>query len=206
MKINISQLQPDKLSDAQLTNLLFKNLEDDNVEGDIIFVPGSSKAVIYRLPKAIQLYNEGRAKKILFSGGVIWEGTSLTEAQLLKQRAIELGIPEEVILTEDLSLHTKENVLSSLLILDRAFELHKIKRILVVTTSYHMRRTLLNLKTFMPDWIQYSMCPVDDNTTKAYNWFENPYGRNRVEMEANKIIKYVKQGSIMDEMIDISEC
>lgn len=69
-----------------------------------------------------------------------------------------------------------------------------------------MRRTLLNLKTFMPEWIQYSMCPVDDNTTKANNWFENPYGRKRVEMEANKIIKYVKQGSIMDEIIDISEC
>lgn len=153
MKTNISQLQPDKLSDSQLTDLLFKNLEDDNEVGDVIFVPGSSKAVIYRLPKAIQLYNEGRAKKILFSGGVIWEGTNFTEAQLLKQRAIELGIPEEDILTEDLSLHTKENVLASLLILDRAFELHNIKRIIVVTTRYHMRRTLLNLKTFMPNWI-----------------------------------------------------
>ncbi|MEK4759771.1 YdcF family protein [Viridibacillus sp. FSL E2-0187] len=206
MKIHISQLQPDKLSDSQHTDFLFKNLEDDNAKGDVIFVPGSSKAVIYRLPKAIQLYNDGRAKKILFSGGVIWEDTNLNEAQLLKQRAIELGIPEEDILTEDQSLHTKENVLASLLILDRAFELHNIKRILVVTTRYHMRRTLLNLKTFMPEWIQYSMCPVDDNTTKANNWFENPYGRKRVEMEANKIIKYVKQGSIMDEIIDISEC
>ncbi|MGE7932181.1 YdcF family protein [Viridibacillus arvi] len=206
MKIHISQLQPDKLSDSQLTDFLFKNLEDDNEKGDVIFVPGSSKTVTYRLPKAIQLYNEGRAKKILFSGGVIWGNTNLNEAQLLKQRAIELGIPEEDILTEDLSLHTKENVLASLLILDRAFELHNIKRILVVTTRYHMRRTLLNLKTFMPEWIQYSMCSVDDNTTKANNWFENPYGRKRVEMEANKIIKYVKQGSIMDEIIDISEC
>ncbi|MGE7837704.1 YdcF family protein [Viridibacillus arvi] len=206
MKIHISQLQPDKLSDSQLTDFLFKNLEDDNEMGDVIFVPGSSKAVAYRLPEAIQLYNEGRAKKILFSGGVIWGNTNLNEAQLLKQRAIELGIPEEDILTEDLSLHTKENVLASLLILDRAFELHNIKRILVVTTRYHMRRTLLNLNTFMPEWIQYSICSVDDNTTKANNWFENPYGRKRVEMEANKIIKYVKQGSIMDEIIDISEC
>jgi len=205
MKTNISQLQPDKLSDSQLTDLLFKNLEDDNEVGDVIFVPGSSKAVIYRLPKAIQLYNEGRAKKILFSGGVIWEGTNFTEAQLLKQKAIELGIPEEDILTEDLSLHTKENILASLLILDRAFELHNIKRIIVVTTRYHMRRTLLNLKTFMPNWIHYSICAVDDNTTKATNWFENPYGRKRVEMEANKIIKYVTQGSIMDELIDLSE-
>ncbi|MGE7625019.1 YdcF family protein [Viridibacillus sp. NPDC096237] len=205
MKINISQLHHDKLSDSQLTDLLFKNLVDDYEKGDVIFVPGSSKAVIYRLPKAIQLYNEGRANKILFSGGVIWEGTNLTEAQLLKQRAIQLGVPEEDILTEGLSLHTKENVLASLLILDRAFELNNIKRILVVTSSYHMRRTHLNLKTYLPDWIQFSICPVDDTTTKVDNWFLTSYGRERVEMEANKIINYVKQGSIMDEIIEIAE-
>lgn len=205
MKINISQLHSDKLSDSQLTDLLFKNLADDFEKGDVIFVPGSSKAVIYRLPKAIQLYNEGRAKKILFSGGVIWEGTNLTEAQLLKQNAVEQGVAEEDILIENNSLHTKENVLASLLILDRAFELHNIKRILVVTSSYHMRRTLLNLKTYLPDWIQFSICSVDDTTTKLDNWFLTSYGRERVEMEVNKIINYVKQGSIMDEIIEISE-
>ncbi len=205
MKINISQLEPGNLTDSQMTDLLFRELEDDYENGDCIFVPGSSKAVEYRLPKAIQLYNEGRAKKILFSGGVIWDGTNMPEAQLLRLKAIEYGVPSEDILVEDLSLHTKENVLASLLVLDRAFYLHNIKRLLVVTTRYHMRRVHLNLKTYMPHWIKYSLCAVDDQTTKEENWFEYPKGRKRVEMESGKIINYVKQGIIVDEKVDISE-
>ncbi|WP_243450038.1 hypothetical protein [Neobacillus terrae] len=52
-------------------------------------IPGSSKAVEYRLPKAVDLYNEGMANKILFSGGVIWRENNLSEAQLLRLKAME---------------------------------------------------------------------------------------------------------------------
>ncbi|MCZ8538644.1 YdcF family protein [Paenisporosarcina quisquiliarum] len=203
--MNISQLEPNKLTDLQMTELIYSNLEDDNKNGDCILVPGSNKAVEYRLPKAIQLYKQGRANKILFSGGVIWEGNKLTEAQLLKEKAIEQGIPEEDIIVEDVSLHTKENVLASLLVLDRAFYLHNIKRIIVVTTNFHMRRFHLTLKTFMPDWIEYSLCTVNDQTTREDNWFNYPYGRKRVEMESGKLINYVKQGIIIDDKVEISK-
>jgi len=205
MLINISQLEPNKLTDLQMTELIYKNLEDDNEIGDCILVPGSNKAVEYRLPKAIQLYKQGRANKILFSGGVIWEGHKLSEARLLKEKAIEQGIPEEDIIVEDISLHTKENVLASLLVLDRAFYLHNIKRLIVVTTNFHMRRFHLTLKTFMPDWIEYSLCTVNDQTTREDNWFNYPYGRKRVEMESGKLINYVKQGVILDDKVEITK-
>jgi uncharacterized SAM-binding protein YcdF (DUF218 family) len=202
--MKISQLQPGKLTDLQMTELLYKNLDDNQEKGDCIFVPGSSKAMEYRLPKAVELYREGRAKKILFSGGVIWEGNDLPEAQLLKQKALEYGIPEEDILVEDISMHTKENVLASMLVLDRAFDLHNIRNVLIVTTIYHMRRMHLTLKTYMPDWIHYTFCPVNDQTTREDNWFQYPYGRKRVEIESHKIISYVKQGIIVDEELELS--
>ncbi|GAE32881.1 YdcF family protein [Halalkalibacter hemicellulosilyticus] len=204
MLIKISQIEPDKLTDLQMTELLYKNLEDDNRKGDLIFVPGSSKAVEYRLPKAIQLYHEGRADKILFSGGVTWKGSSLSEAQLLRQKAIEQGVPENDIIVEELSLHTKENVLSSLLVLDRAFYLNNIKRIIVVTTIFHMRRFYLTLKTYMPNWIEYTLCPVNDQTTRMNNWFKNPNARKRVELESRKLIKYIKEGIIVDDYIELT--
>lgn len=202
--MKISQLHPEKLSDEQKTDLLFHNLQDDKKRGDCIFVPGSSKAVEYRLPKAVQLYREGRAKKILFSGGVIWEESRKTEAELLREKAMELGVPDQAILIENQSNHTKENVLASMLILDRAFQLHHLRRLLVVTTSYHMRRVMLNLKTYMPDWIDYSMCPVHDKTTREDNWFQNPYGRKRVEVETAKLIRYVKEGALIDVDVKLS--
>ncbi|KPB03240.1 YdcF family protein [Bacillus sp. CHD6a] len=204
MKLPISHLNGSNLTDEQMTDLLFKNIKDDNRNGDCIFVPGSSKAVVYRLPPAIELYKAGRAGKILFSGGVVWKGNQLSEAQLLAEKAMELGVPSKDIIIENQSLHTKENVLASLLVLDRALHLHKIRRLLVVTSHYHMRRMSLSLKTYMPNWIDYTLCPVNDKTTRENNWFLNPYGRQRVEAESVKLVSYVKQGIIMDQQLEFT--
>ena len=199
----ISELEAEKLTDNQMAKLLFSDMEDDNEKGDCIFVAGSSKAVQYRLPKAIELYRQGRAGKILFSGGVKWGGSDFSEAVSLKRAAISFGVPEEDILIEDRSLHTLENVLASLLVLNREFHLYKMERLLVVTASYHMRRLHLTLKTYMPDWISYSLCPADDRTTRKDNWYLTEYGRKRVEDECSKLIDYVKKGALRDMEIDI---
>ncbi|GGE38085.1 hypothetical protein GCM10011391_16120 [Pullulanibacillus camelliae] len=201
--MKISELDPDHLTDDQITALLYKGIADDKQNGDCVFLFGSSKAVDYRLPMAIKLYEAKRTGKLLFSGGVTWEGHQEPEAIQLKQRAIELGIPERDILVETQSKHTKENVLASLLVLDRAFSLHQIKRVLMVTAGYHMRRAFLTAKTYMPEWIDYSLCPVNDRYTRKNNWFLNKYGRKRVETEAKKLIRYVQQGVICDADLPI---
>jgi uncharacterized SAM-binding protein YcdF (DUF218 family) len=199
----ISKLDVEKLTNNQMTKLLFSGIEDDNEKGDCIFVAGSSKAVQYRLPKAVELYNQGRASKILFSGGVKWKDSELPEAFELKNEAIALGVPEKDILTEDISLQTLENVLASLLVLDREFHLHNLQRLLVVTTSYHMKRLHLTLKTYMPDWINFTLCPAEDNNTGENNWFLSEIGRKRVKDESAKVIKYIQQGALCDEKINI---
>ncbi|MCP1158931.1 MULTISPECIES: YdcF family protein [Bacillus] len=205
MKTLISKLDFNQLSDRQIGDLLYKNIADDKKSGECIFVLGSSKAAEYRLPKALELYNSGRAGKLLFSGGVIWAPSRLCEADLLKEKALALGIPAADILIENQSLHTKENVLASLLVLDREFNLHKIKRILVVTASCHIRRAYLAMKTYMPDWIEYSLCPVDDIHTIEGNWQLSEAGRLRAKREAEKLIYYVKQGIIIDTEVEISD-
>ncbi|OXS63841.1 DUF218 domain-containing protein [Bacillus sp. V-88] len=199
----ISNLENETLTSKQRGNLLFSDIQDDQQHGDCIFVAGSSKAVKYRLPKAVELYKQGRAGKILFSGGVKWPESEYPEALQLKKEAISLGVSEKDILTEDLSLHTLENVLASLLVLDREFHLHNIRRLLVVTTSYHMRRLHLTLKTYMPDWISFTLCPVDDDNTNEDNWFLSEAGVKRVKGETEKLIRYVKQGALEDEEVDI---
>jgi len=199
----ISNLDIKKLTDDQITKLLFSEIEDDNKKGDCIFVAGSSKAIQYRLPKALELYNQGRASKILFSGGVKWEGSDFPEAIAMKNAAVALGVSKQDILIEDTSLHTLENVLASLLVLDREFHLYKIDRLLIVSTSYHMRRLHLTLKTYMPNWIKYTLCPAEDNNTGKDNWFLSEIGRKRVQDEAAKVIKYVKQGALLDEKVNI---
>lgn len=199
----LSQLQIENFTDDQLTKLLFHVGADDQKKADCIFVPGSSKAVDYKVPKAVSLYKAGRADTLLFSGGVAWDESMKPEAILMQERAVQYGVPQEAILTETQSLHTKENVLASLLILDRAFDLHHIKRILIVTSSIHTRRVLLTMKTYMPEWISYSLAPIDDRTTKETNWFKSPYSRKRVLTEATKLVEYARIGAILDQ--DVGE-
>lgn len=199
----ISDLDADKLSDDQMTKLLFSDIQDDGQQGDCIFVAGSSKAVLYRLPKAVELYMQGRADRLLFSGGVTWKGSVFTEAESLQKEAITSGIPEDAILVEKQSLHTVENVLASMFVLNREIPLYKVRRILVVTTSYHMRRLHLSLQTYMPDWIEYSLCLAEDDNTVKDNWFLTELGRKRVQAECSKLIKYVQMGSLKDMSIEM---
>lgn len=59
--MKISELNPNILSDEQIEKLLFGEFQDDQQLGDCIVVLGSSKAIVYRLPVAIQLSKAGRA-------------------------------------------------------------------------------------------------------------------------------------------------
>lgn len=199
----LSELNVDELTDEQLTHVLFSNIEDDDEKGDCIFVVGSSKAIQYRLPKAVELYQQGRARKILFSGGATWNGNKFPEAIHLKNKAIELGVSENDILIEDRSLNTFENVLASLVVLNRAFFLYNIKRLLVVTNAFHMRRLHLTLKTYMPDWIQFTLCPAEDNNTRKDNWLLSDIGRQRILAECSKLINYVHRGALKDQKVNL---
>lgn len=66
-----------------------------------------------------------------------------------------------------------------------------------------MRRLYLTLKTYMPHWIKFSLCPTDDNHTRESNWFLSELGRKRVRDECEKLIKYVKQGAISDQKVNV---
>lgn len=55
----------------------------------------------------------------------------------------------------------------------------------------------------MPAWIQYSLCPVDDRTTRADNWWLHPNGVRNVRHESRRVIEYVRMGAMVDDDLDI---
>ncbi len=179
----ISDLDPNNLSFAQINKLLFENIEDDGFYGDCILVFGSLTAAKYRIPKSVELYQGKRASKVLLSGGTILKDQNISEAVMMRARAIELGVNPNDILLEQLSLNTIENVLASMIILNREFKLRKIKRILVVSTYYHLKRCFLALKTYMPKWIEYSLCPAIDPVTDPNQWLLNEIGKEKYFMK-----------------------
>ncbi len=193
----ISELTTDSLTDEMIDRVLFEGIEDTGENVDCIMVLGSAKASIYRVPVAVKAYHNKRSSKILLSGGMV-NGVDKGHAYDMRDRAIELGVKPEDIILESESQNTVENMLCSLLALQRSFWLNRIKKVLLVTTTYHMRRSLTLARYLFPDHIQVIPCPADDNNTRRANWMNSEEGRKRATSEAVKIIDCVKNGLFPD--------
>jgi hypothetical protein len=195
--MKISQIPKELLvkENKELMNrVLFDNIADDGESGDLILVFGSVNATKYRVPLAVELYKAKRAGKILMSGGSL-EGK---ESIIMKENAVELGVPADDIFVETVSTNTMSNVRESRLLLENRMGLSRISRILVVSSFYHMRRCFLTLKTFLPEHIEYSLCPALDHSTRPDNWWQSESGTNRVLKEVEGLIYYTSNGRIID--------
>ena len=121
-----------------------------------------------------------------------------SEAEYMCQAALEMGVDEENIVLENSSQNTVENILFVLTELQRNFQLNNVHKILLVTTSYHMRRSLAIAQYLFPQHIEIIPCPANDTNTRRDNWMNSPIGIERAKNEASKIVKYIKNGVIPD--------
>lgn len=117
---------------------------------------------IDRFIQCIDLYKEGKIKKILIAGG---SGLLLTqqykESDILKKIILKMNIPEEDIIVENKSKNTRENALFSAEILKKGFQ---GKKILLITSAYHMRRSLA---CFKKEGIHADPYSVDERSGKG---------------------------------------
>ena len=91
-----------------------------------------------RMVRGVQLYFEGRAKKILFSGGIP-PNKGVAEAAIMAQEAKRFNIPAEDILVDKRSQSTHEKVVE----VKKMTEALRWKSILLVTSYSQMKRSLM---------------------------------------------------------------
>lgn len=196
----VSKITKEDLTNDVIDRLLFEGLEDNGASVDCIIVLGSIKAAKYRVPAAAQAFFAGRSERIMLCGGKTrsFSDRSMTEAENMHQKALELGVPETSIIIENSSQNTIENILCSMLELQRSMWLNQVKSVLLVTTTYHMRRSLHIAKYLFPAHISVYPCPADDTTTTRDNWMNTPVGIERATAEALNIVKCVHNGIIPD--------
>lgn len=89
-----------------------------------------------RLVHAVALFKAGKAPVILLTGGGV-DGAR-TEAEQMKELLEVMGVPGDRVLLENKSRNTHDNAVYSAQLL-RA---ERLERILLVTSAYHMRRSL----------------------------------------------------------------
>ena len=100
----------------------------------------------------IDLYQAGRAPRLIFTGGVLpWEKTSQSEGAVLKAHAQRFGIPEASIgVSSDAQNTAQEAVAVRAMLAD--------SRILLVTSAFHMSRAK---QQFERQGFEVSAFPVD---------------------------------------------
>ena len=114
------------------------NLSSD--ENNILFSNNND-----RLLNTLDLFSKGIIKKILISGASGSLTSELKEAQILRKYLIKIGIPDTCVLAENSSKNTFENAIYSEKLLNKIHPNQEI-RCLIITSDYHMRRSLACFK------------------------------------------------------------
>ena len=196
----VSKIKEEDLTQEVVDNLLFQGLEDTGEKADSIIVLGSMKAAQYRVPIAAEIYKINRSKNMMLCGGKVrdFPDGQYSEAEHMYYAALRLGVKEEDIILENRSHNTVENIQFAILELQKKFGLENIQKVILVTTTYHMRRSLAIAQQQFPEHISIVPCPANDTNTRRDNWMHTHIGINRAKSEAMKIINYVHMGIISD--------
>lgn len=198
--MKISKLISLPATDENIRKLLYDGLDYDGSSADLIMVLGSRKACEYRLPEAVRLYNEGKAPRILLSGGQVQKTSMgrMAEWESMKNAALAMGVPESDMLIEKWSKNTAENFkFTDELLMGY---LPEGITIILVTTAYHMRRAMCLAKKLMPKY-EFIPCPVQKGSAAKENWYRTDKGRQTVLDEWRKFGYYIEVGLIDDEDI-----
>jgi len=125
-----------------LAQMVFFGSTDYRRSADVIVVFGArayadgtcSTALADRVRTACELYHQGHAPRLLFSGGP-GDG-DVHETEAMRRLAIRLGVPNHVILCDDAGLNTEATVRETMVVLrDRRW-----RRVLAVSHAFHLPR------------------------------------------------------------------
>ena len=172
-------LAPDNLMKCSDTPSNLQGCEPADV---IIAVSGGDTTA--RTQEAIDLYKNGWAPRLIFSGAA-QDKSGPSNAAVMRQQAIRQDVPETAITIEDESETTKENAEKTRDILAS----EDIHTAIVVTSSYHMKRTILEFRERAPG-VEFRAHPTVTDSQWSVWWWLTPYGWWLALSELFKIIVF----------------
>ena len=111
-----------------------------------------------RVKQAIDLYKAGYAPSLVLSSGFVY---SFREAEVMRAVAVDNGVPASAIVLEQRAASTYENVM----FVNGILRDHRWRRILLVSSPFHMRRALLTWHRLAPD---VTVTPTPPAETRFY--------------------------------------
>ena len=201
MSVKLSETNVDEMSLDMLHALIFPDKKDIVIPRcDAALVLGTSDPNAIRTPKGVECYKNGMCGKLAFSGGVYWntEYGRMTEAECMQRYALDHGVPESDTILDNMARTTIENMICGVVALHRAFHyISEVKDLIIVTSEYHMRRSMLAAEATMPRFMRLYAVPAK-GTVCAEKWRETESRIECVRDEARYIKAMVVHGMIPD--------
>ena len=91
-----------------------------------------------RIRHGLDLYRQGLAPKLIFTGGFGGATARFSESQVARRYALEQQIPAQDILIESRSRTTRQNLVEA----KRLMDAHGMRRVILVSDPLHMARAL----------------------------------------------------------------
>lgn len=150
----------------------------------------TSSGAEYRTDYAIELYKQGLASKLFFTGGYS-EKNQRIEAEWSRRLALDAGAPDDAVIIDTSEvISTYQEALRLRSYLDAHTE--TITTIMIVTDPYHTRRAKWAYKTVFGDQIKVRMVPVPfESTNLSITWWKDAESRKMVWNEYVKLVFYV---------------
>lgn len=198
--MKLSLIKDSDINDEIVQKVVFDGVEDKSGEkGDCMLVLGGMCPLIDRVPKAAEIYRGGFCAHAVFSGGVYWDTVygRLTEADSMARLAEELGMSKEHIIRDNLATTTEENMVCGALAMGREIGFEKVKRVLLITSLYHMKRSKLIADLYLPPYME-SVCVPAYGYITPENWDDGGEMRRKTIREVTMTRLLIEQGFIKD--------
>ena len=166
---------------------------------DLGFVFGTRHGVEEFCRETARLWHDGYFHHVLVTGGVTLD-ESQSEANILRSKLVERGVPGERILMEERATDTGENVLFSIPVIERELGLENVKSVLAIGKFRTSRRYLMTLQKHWPD-VRKMLVPIHYHDVDRTRWHEDGELRDQVMAEWARIVPYFRRGFI--EEVDL---
>ena len=195
-EVTVENLSPEEIK--HITQTVFVT-SDLHPAADLLFIFGTSSIDNEILESVAHDCQRGHFPKVMVTGlsGRLYSETGKPVAHIMRDELIARGVPSDIILVQDRSTNTLEDVAFSLDVLKQ----HHIspESIAFLCKVHHSGRCLRTLRKFFSF---QTLSPViyfaeyDGIEVSKADWYQHEVSRGRVYGEYLRIIKYTQRGDI----------
>lgn len=187
------------LTRQDLAAILFGGLDTGARPSQLAVVLGGPvRTIPERADAAADLFARGLTEWIMPSGGVERDadGRRMTEAEMLRERLLEHGVPDDRILLENRARTTHENMTWSLCEIVRKFGYTGIRDICIVSSPCHLRRSCAIAAYFFPHDYRISCYGGVSDSSGAF--LQNADGEDTARYEVFYLREIIRNGMCGD--------